>query len=102
MKIARCFLLLALISQAFAAPHIHALIIDGQNNHNWKVTTPVLQKILEQTGLFQVDVLTTPPKGGDFSGFHPEFAKYQVVISNYNDFSGGTVWPPDVQSAFDQ
>jgi uncharacterized protein len=102
MKIARCFLLVASISQAFAAPHLRALIIDGQNNHNWQATTPVLQKILLDTGLFQVDVLTTPPKGGDFSGFHPEFAKYQVVISNYNDFAGGTAWPPEAQSAFEQ
>jgi hypothetical protein len=38
MKIACYFLRLALISQAFAAPHIHALIIDGQNNLNWKST----------------------------------------------------------------
>jgi hypothetical protein len=72
-----------LISQAFAAPHLRAPIIDGQNNHNCKAATPVLQKILETTGRFQVDALTTPPKGGDFSGFHPEFSKYQVVISNY-------------------
>jgi hypothetical protein len=46
MKIARCAPPLVLISQAFAAPHIHALIIDGQNNHNWKSTTPVPEKIL--------------------------------------------------------
>lgn len=65
-------------------------------------TTPALRKILEDTGLFQVDVLTTPPKNADFSGFHPDFAKYQVVISNYNDFGGGTVWPADVQAAFEQ
>jgi type 1 glutamine amidotransferase len=102
MKIARCFLFCALISQAFAAPPIRALIIDGQNNHNWKATTPVLRKILEDTGLFQVEVLTAPPKGGDFGGFRPEFAKYQVVISNYNDFGGGTAWPPEVQTAFEQ
>jgi type 1 glutamine amidotransferase len=102
MKLARCFLLCALISQALAAPRLGALIIDGQNNHNWKATTPVLRKILEDTGLFEVEVLTTPPKGGDFAGFHPDFAKYKVVISNYNDFSGGTAWPPDVQSAFEQ
>jgi uncharacterized protein len=91
-----------LISGALAAPHLRALIIDGQNNHNWQATTPVLQKILADTGLFQVDVITTPLKGGDFSSFHPEFAKYQVVISNYNDFGGGTIWPPEVQSTFEQ
>ena len=36
-----------------------ALIIDGQNNHNWKGTTPVLREYLEGSGLFSVDVATT-------------------------------------------
>jgi hypothetical protein len=38
------------------------LIVDGQNNHDWSQTTPLLKKILEDTGLFRVEVLTTPPK----------------------------------------
>lgn len=85
-----------------AASPIRALIIDGQNNHDWPHTTPVLKKILEDTGLFQVEVLTTPPKGGDFSRFRPAFGRYQVVISNYNDFPDGSKWPAAVQSAFEQ
>jgi type 1 glutamine amidotransferase len=91
---------LSLLGNAAAATRV--LIIDGQNNHDWKATTPVLKKILEDTGLFQVDVLTTPPKGADFSTFHPEFAKYQVVVSNYNDFGNGNKWPDDVKTAFEQ
>ena len=78
------------IAQALsAATPVRTLIIDGQNNHDWKKTTPVLKKILEDTGMFQVDVLTTPPKGGDFSTFRPEFAKYQLVVGNYNEFPNG-------------
>src|SRR5215831_7449076 len=87
---------------SFAAQPHRALIIDGQNNHDWQHTTPVLKKILEDTGLFQVDVLTSPPKHGDFSGFRPQFDKYEVVISNYNEFGGGDKWPAEVQSAFEQ
>jgi len=34
--------------QAQAAP-LPTLIIDGQNNHDWKATTPVLKKALEAT-----------------------------------------------------
>ena len=86
---------------AAAAGAIHALIIDGQNNHDWRATTPVLKSILEGSGLFQVDVVTTPPKGGDFSVFHPDFTKYQVVVSNYNEFPDGDVWPATVQQAFE-
>ncbi len=37
------------------------LIIDGQNNHQWKTTTPLLKTILENAGIFSVDVSTTPP-----------------------------------------
>jgi type 1 glutamine amidotransferase len=90
-----------LLTNGLAAQQSAILLIDGQNNHDWRHTTPLLQKILEDTGLFRVDVLTTPPKGADFSGFHPDFAKYKAVISNYNDFAGGTVWPADVQAAFE-
>jgi type 1 glutamine amidotransferase len=86
----------------FAATPIRALIIDGQNNHDWRHTTPVLKKILEDTGLFQVEVVTTPPKGGDFSTFRPEFAKFGVVISNYNEFPNGDKWPDEVKAAFEK
>ena len=60
----------AVIGEANAGS-IRALIIDGQNNHQWQTTTPVLRKILEDTGLFQVDVLTTPPSGWRFQRFSP-------------------------------
>jgi type 1 glutamine amidotransferase len=90
-----------LCQPAPAAQPIRGLIVDGQNNHDWKHTTPVLKKILEDTGLFQVEVITTPPKGGDFSVFHPDFAKYGVVISNYNEFPTGDKWPDPVKAAFE-
>ena len=67
-----------------AVAEIKALIVDGQNNHKWTETTPVLKKLLEDTGLFRVEVATTPPKGADLSGFRPKFGGYDVVISNYN------------------
>jgi type 1 glutamine amidotransferase len=106
MKILRAFLSLAAVlvgaQSLSAATPVRALIIDGQNNHDWKKTTPVLKKILEDTGLFQVDVVTTPPVGGDFSTFRPEFAKYQLVVGNYNEFPKGDKWPQEVMSAFEQ
>ncbi len=75
-----------------------ALIIDGQNNHAWRETTPVLKRILEETGLFQVSVATTPPKGGDMSVFKPDFAAYDVIVLNYN----GDSWAADTKAAFDK
>jgi uncharacterized protein len=79
----------------WSAP-IRALIIDGQNNHDWRATTPHLKRLLEQTGLFEVDVATTPPKGGAMAQFNPDFSRYQVVVSNYN----GEPWPERAQRAF--
>jgi type 1 glutamine amidotransferase len=81
-----------------AAPAIKVLIIDGQNNHKWEVTTPILKQDLESTGKFQVDVATTPPAGADMSGFKPNFSAYKVVLSNYN----GDSWPKETQTAFEQ
>ena len=102
----RALLLLAagllLAGAAVAAPPIRALIIDGQNNHDWRHTTPALKKILENTGLFQVDVITSPPKGGDFSTFRPEFSNYKVIVGNYNEFPTGDKWPEPVQGAFEE
>jgi len=80
---------------AAAAPQYKALIVDGQNVHDWKGTTPVLKKILEDTGLFKVDVATSPPKGADMSGFKPRFADYDVVVSNYQ----GDPWPEETKKA---
>jgi uncharacterized protein len=88
------------LAPAMAQTPIRTLIIDGQNNHDWKSTTPALRAVLGESGRFQVDVLTSPAKGGDFSGFQPDFRKYRVVISNYNDFGGGNAWPAAVQTAF--
>src|ERR1700756_1612750 len=80
-----------------AEPSLKALIVDGQNNHNWKGTTPLLKKHLEDSGLFTVDVATSPP-GGDLSGFKPNFAGYDVVVSNYN----GAPWSEETQQAFEK
>jgi type 1 glutamine amidotransferase len=86
-----------LVAVAAAAP-MKALIVDGQNNHNWKETTPHLKKLLEETGLFTVDVATTPGKGQDMSGFKPDFAAYDLVVSNYT----GDAWPEETNQAFEK
>jgi type 1 glutamine amidotransferase len=80
------------------AQKLKALIIDGQNNHDWKKTTPVLKAALESCGLFGVDVATTPPKGQKMDDFKPEFGKYNVIVSNYN----GDDWPEATRQAFEK
>lgn len=82
-----------------AADKIKVLIIDGQNNHKWEITTPVLKNALESSGAFLVDVSTTPLKGSPPEAWHawkPDFGSYQAVVSNYN----GEPWPQSVRDAF--
>jgi type 1 glutamine amidotransferase len=50
-------------SSLLEIPPLKVLIIDGQNGHDWKATTPVLKWILEDCGRFTVDVSTTPSSG---------------------------------------
>src|SRR5205823_3938000 len=45
-----------------AAEPIKVLIVDGQNNHNWRATTPILKKVLEDAKIFTVEVATAPDK----------------------------------------
>ena len=80
-----------------AAP-LRALLIDGQNNHDWKATSPILKKTLEDTRLFTVDVATAPgAKDPALERFKPEFARYKVIIMNYN----GAMWGEATRRAFE-
>lgn len=78
-------------------PKIKALIIDGQGNHDWKSTTPILKAALESSGRFAVDVATTPPGNKGLEVFKPDFAAYRVVVMNYN----GADWSAVTQHAFE-
>jgi len=81
---------------------LRAAIIDGQNNHDWKGTTPILKSVLERSGRFDVDVITSPPRGGKMDEFRPEFGKYDVIVLNYTDFGGGDAWSESVQRDFEK
>ena len=57
---------------------IAVLIVTGQNGHDWRGTTPLLRKILEDTEKFEVRVTE------EFRGAGPEtLAPYDVVVLNY-------------------
>jgi hypothetical protein len=84
---------------AMAAP-IKVMILDGQSAaayHNWQLTTQVMKRQLEEAGLFEVTVVTAPRSDGDFSNFRPDFAKYQVVVLNYD----APDWPAALKSEFE-
>ena len=92
----KLFLTMGILAWSISAAPIPVLIVDGQNNHDFRATTPHLKKLLEETGLFSVEVATAPLKGGDMSAFKPEFSKYRVIVSNYN----GEPWSTETQAAF--
>ena len=91
-------LLLLATQPAAAAGKLKALIIDGQGNHAWQVTTPILKAALESSDRFTVEVATTPPYPSSLAGFKPEFSKYDVVVLNFN----GDDWSEPTKKAFEE
>ncbi len=73
-----------------------ALLLNGQSHHGWHVSSPLVKQILEQTGLFSVDVATRPPHGGDMGSFQPDFAPYDLLVLD----DGGEPWSEGTSTAF--
>jgi uncharacterized protein len=103
MKMKRQYLILLLVAGLLTfsgsiinAANYKALIITGQNNHNWKASNPILKQLLDQTDLFTTDIMITPGKGGDMSPFNPDFSKYNLVVLDYN----GDSWSEKTKAAF--
>lgn len=94
---------LLMASSALAQEKVKVLIIDGQNNHSWAKMTPVHKATFEATGRFTVAVSTLPSnkaKADAWAAWKPEFAKYDVVVSNYND-GGKCRWPEERRKEFE-
>jgi uncharacterized protein len=97
----RALLFCWLALPVWGATPIRVMLIDGESAgtyHAWKAITPVLKQQLEETGLFQVDVVTAPPSSGDLNNFKPEFSRYQVVVFNYD----APDWPASLKESFEQ
>ena len=104
----RYLLILGILTCSFSAEsQLKALIIDGQNNHVvWPKSTIMMKQYLEETGMFEVDIIRTKytwraQREKDFlplagvgqtedlkdpkadPDFAPKFKNYDVVISNF-------------------
>lgn len=95
------FLLLVIWGAAMVA-QLHAerlpvLIIDGQNNHDWKLTTPVLKSVLEGSGRFSVEVFSAINEDA-WKTKAPDFTRYRAVVLNYY----GAPWPASAWSGFEK
>ena len=94
--------LVAAAGLARAQAPIRVMLLDGESGgpyHRWQVTTPVLKKMLDETRLFTVDVVTAPAASGSLDSFNPPFARYAVVVLNYD--APDERWPAAVKSAFE-
>jgi hypothetical protein len=94
---ALALLLAAALPLAAAAP-LKVLLLTGQSNpyHDWAKSAPVIRDALADTGLFAVEVVTTPPKGADMAGFAPKFSGYAAVVMVYE----GAEFSEAVKQAF--
>jgi mono/diheme cytochrome c family protein len=102
MKATLSAILFAALAVRAAAP-VRVMILDGESAgayHKWQWTTPVLKKALDQTGLFQIEVVTAPPSTGDFSRFKPDFARYQAIVFNYD--APDERWPAELKASFEE
>lgn len=75
---------------------IKVLIVTGQSNHNWEVSHLAIKQILENSGLFTVNVAISPETGKIMSNFNLDFASYQLVVLDYN----GDRWPEETEKSF--
>jgi len=103
-----CFAFISVTATAADAPKkISVLIVDGMNNHDWERGTKLLKAILENSGLFTVDVSTTPTNKNaspeEWAKWQPNFAKYQVVVNNFNGGyrTNDTHWPREIEKSFE-
>lgn len=74
----------------FKTGAVRVLILSGENNHDWRTTTPCLRRLLENTGRFDVRV-NEEPTGMTAA----TLAVYDVLVLDYN----GPRWGPTAEAA---
>jgi glycosyltransferase len=75
---------------------IKTLLVTGQNSHRWAVSHAAIKQILENSGLFTVDIAVSPEEGKMMSNFKPDFASYPLVVLDYC----GDKWPEETEQSF--
>jgi type 1 glutamine amidotransferase len=78
------------------------MLLDGANNHDWKATSPVIRKILEEPGIFTTRTVTVD--NADVASFKPDWSQFDVVVLNYNTGITGDApeWPADTKRSFER
>ncbi|MDR1369591.1 MAG: ThuA domain-containing protein [Dysgonamonadaceae bacterium] len=95
------FIIIAMLFFSFGveAKKIKTMIVTGQDgSHWWKGGSEAIEMILENSGLFTVDILVTPATGESMENYRPDFKKYDLVIINY----GGVTWTEQARKNFEK
>jgi type 1 glutamine amidotransferase len=96
MKIKLLLLSLLVVQVAFGKNKLEVLIVTGQSNHNWQLSSKAVHEIFNASDLFNATIVVSPEKGSDMSNFCPDFKKYDLVCLDYN----GDYWPKKTQKNF--
>jgi len=78
---------------------IKVMIIGGQNNHDWKKSTPFMKGLLDKGGHFETAIANAPSQGdsqAEWNAWQPNFRKFDCVVLDYN----GQMWPERVKKDF--
>lgn len=82
---------------------VKVMLLDGESGgpyHKWQLTTPLMKKVLEETGRFDVTVVTAPAATGVLTDWVPDFKAYGAVVLNYD--APDERWPAPLRAAFEQ
>ncbi len=72
---------------------IKTLLLTGQNNHDWKRSSPFCKNLLEKSGKFQVDMTEDPSAA---LADREKLSKYQLIFLDYN----GPAWSEPAKANF--
>jgi type 1 glutamine amidotransferase len=77
---------------------IKVLIVDGFSNHDWKQTSNLTKRILDESKRFKVDISTVPLDSAGLAKWEPAFEKYAVVIQSTNNIQNPALrWPARIE-----
>lgn len=99
-------ILAALISQNPTAAQqakqerIRLMLLTGESSiyHDWQKSSPVIERILEDAGIFSVDRVVLPAQGEPIDAFAPNWSDYDAIVMDYD----AAAWPDELRSSFDE
>ena len=85
-------------AQAPDSGQIPILLVTGQSSiyHDWQKSSRQIERVLDETGLFDIAIAITPAVGESMDGFAPDWSRYAAVVLDYD----GDAWPAATRAAF--